>query len=86
MVKYLAHHTLAFFVLIFLLGLHIVLYVIMPNPNYQFLVFVSAGVSYVGWALMYHAAGHTLKRRIIMEYVMIAALVLVIGFSLLAVR
>ena len=86
MVKYFAHHTIAFLILTLLMGLHVVFYLTLHDPFSQFLIIVSAAVSYVTWGLVHHTIGRTLTKRAIGEYVMIATLGLVIGFSLLAAR
>lgn len=81
-----SHHAFAYFLLILVLAIHVALYFAVGEPNTQFIVVASAAIFYVGWSMIHHAVERTLSKHIVLEYGMIAALAVAIGYVLLATR
>ncbi len=77
---------LRYLLLAVMLVLLMVFYILVQQPTAQFMVVVSAAALYVVWGIVHHALQKTLKLRVTLEYVMIAALAITIGYVLLATR
>lgn len=72
----------AFLLIILFLGL-ISFLVMASDPNLQFRIAVLTVLAYVGWGIVHHLLKGDLYLKIVVEYVLVAALVMVLLWTVL---
>lgn len=70
-----SRHTGHYISLILILGLGLLaLNFASPDKKLQTEILILTALSYVGWGIFHHYANHSLRSKIVIEYVLIAAL------------
>lgn len=72
-------HILHFVMLLAILALGVVsFFVSTGNTSLQFIIGVVTAIAYVFWGLLHHAASGDLHKKIVVEYVLIAAIAILL--------
>jgi multisubunit Na+/H+ antiporter MnhB subunit len=74
-------HTMA---LCIILGFSVIMFSLLQGkPDMQFMVGFIAALSYVMWGIIYHVIEHDLYPKVVVEYVLIAAIGLALLYTVL---